>query len=80
LLNNLNVIHHKTKINRIYHEKSNRCPVIAVMLTLGLSNIASAQDQTKAQPLKPRLTVDSATQPADTAVAPAAATTETAPG
>jgi len=52
---------------------------LAVMLTLGLSNIASAQDQTNAQPAQTEATVDSATQPADTAVAPAAATTETAP-
>jgi len=50
---------------------------LAVMLTC-LSSVVFAQDQTQAQPAQTEATVDSATQPADTAVAPVAET-ETAP-
>jgi biopolymer transport protein ExbB len=47
---------------------------LAVMLTIGLSNIVIAQDQNQAQPAQATATVDSANQQADIAAAP-----ETAP-
>jgi len=50
---------------------------LAVMLTLGLSNVAVAQDQS--QPVQAEATVDSATQPADTAAAAPVTETETPP-
>lgn len=52
---------------------------LAVMLTLGLSNLVFAQDQKQDQPAQTAATVDTAAKPADTAVAPAAAAPETAP-
>jgi len=50
---------------------------LAVMLTLGLSNVTFAQDQ--AQPAQTEAAVDSATTPADTAVAPVTETETEAP-
>jgi len=50
---------------------------LAVMLTLGLSNVALAQDQS--QPAQAEATVDSAIQPADTAAAAPVTETEAPP-